>query len=55
MREIHRIRVELSRMPPTEYEKYLEEARQKYADRVGHLYVDMQPVKPKRKLETVAH
>jgi len=38
MREIHRIRAELSKMTPTRYEKYLEEVRQKYADRLGHLY-----------------
>jgi len=55
MREIHRIRAELSEMPPTKYEKYLEEVRQKYADRRGHLYVDMPAVKPKRKRKTVAH
>jgi len=42
-------------MPPTRYKNYLEEVRQKYVDRMGHLYVDMPAVKPKRKLETIAH
>ena len=55
MQEIHRIRAELSKMPPTRYEKYLEEVRQKYADRIEHLYVDIPTVKPKQKLETIAH
>jgi hypothetical protein len=54
MREIHRIRAELSKMPPTRYEKYLEKVKQKYADRLGHLYVHLPAVKSKRKLETVA-
>jgi len=54
MREIHRIRAELSKMPPTKYEEYLKEVREKYADRLGHLYVNLQAVKLKRKLETVA-
>ena len=54
MQEIHRIRAKLSKMPPTRYEKYLEEVRQKYAGRIGHLYVDIPAVKPRRKLETIA-
>jgi len=54
MREIHKIRAELSKMSPTEYEKYLKEVKEKYAKRLKHLYVDLPIVKSKRKLETVA-
>jgi len=54
MREIHRIRAELSKMPPAEYEKYLKKVREKYAERLGHLYVNLQAVKLKQKLEPVA-
>jgi len=54
MREIHKIRAELSKMLPTEYEKYLKEVKEKYAKRLKHLYVDLPIVKSKRKLETVA-
>jgi len=48
MREIHRIRMELSEMAPAEYEKYLEEVRKKYAKRLGYLYVDLPIVKTER-------
>ncbi len=49
MQEIHRIRMELSEMVPAEYEKYLEEVRKKYAERLGHLYVNLPIVKIKQK------
>jgi len=54
MREIHRIRAELSGMSPSEYEKYLREVRGKYAKRLRRLYKDLPVVKSERKLETVA-
>jgi len=45
MREIHRIRAELSGMSPSEYEKYLREVRGKYAKRLRRLYKDLPVVK----------
>ena len=54
MREIHKIRAELSEMSPTEYEKYLKEVKRKYAKRLRHLYIDLPVVRLGRKLETVA-
>jgi len=53
MREIHRIKAELSEMSPAEYERYLKEVREKYAKRLGHLYVDLPVVKSERRLETL--
>jgi len=55
MQEIHKIRAELSKMSPTEYEKYLKEVKEKYAKRLGHFYVDLPVVKSKRKLKTITH
>jgi len=55
MRGIHKIRAELSKMSPTEYEKYLKEVKEKYAKRLRHFYVDLPVVKSKRKLETITH
>jgi len=54
MREIHKIRAELSEMPPSEYEKYLKKVKGKYAKRLKRLYMDLPVVKSERKLETVA-
>jgi len=54
MREIHKIRANLSKMRPTEYEKYLAEVRKKNAQRLKHFYVDLPVVKSERKLEAVA-
>jgi len=54
MQEIHKIRAELSKMSRTEYEKYLEEVKEKYAKRLKDFYVDLPTVKSERKLETVA-
>lgn len=48
MREIHKIRLELSTMPPSEYRKHLEETKRKYADKLGHLYVSLPVVKTKK-------
>lgn len=53
MQKIHKIRAELSKMPPTDYKKYLEAVREKYAERLGHLYTDLPIVKTGRKLKTV--
>ena len=39
MREIHKIRAELSRMPTAEYEKHLRNVKKKYAERLGDLYI----------------
>ena len=55
MQEIHKIRAELSKMSPTEYEKYLKEVKEKYAKRLRHFYVDLPVVKSKRKLKTITH
>lgn len=41
MQELHKIRQELSTIPPSEYKKHLEETKKKYAERLGHLYVDL--------------
>jgi len=54
MQEIHKIRVKLSKMPPKEYKKYIREVREKNAERLKILYVDLPIVKLERKLETVA-
>jgi len=54
MREIHKIRAELSKMSPVEYEKYLKEVKEKYAERLGRFYVDLPVVRSKRKFETIA-
>jgi len=54
MREIHEIRAKLSKMSPTEYEKYLKEVKQKNDERLKYFYVDLPIVKSERKLETVA-
>ena len=54
MREIHKIRAELSEMPPTEYEKYLKEVKGKYAKRLRRLYMDLPVVKSERKSQTAA-
>lgn len=53
MREIHKIRAKLSKMPPTAYEKYLKEVKQKNAKRLESFYVDLPIVKLERKMETV--
>jgi hypothetical protein len=53
MREIHKIRAELSKMPPDKYEKHLKQAKQKNAKRLQHLYIDLPIVKSDQKLETV--
>jgi len=55
MREIHRIRAELSKKSLTEYEKYLKEVKEKYTERLKRFYVDLPIVKSERKLETAAH
>jgi len=55
MREIHRIRAELSKMSLTEYEKYLKEVKEKYSERLKRFYVDLPIVRSERKLETAAH
>jgi hypothetical protein len=55
MREIHRIRAELSKKSLTEYEKYLKEVKERYAERLKSFYVDLPIVKTERKLETTAH
>jgi len=41
MREIHRIRAELSKKPLTEYNQYLKEVKEKYSERLKHFYVDL--------------
>lgn len=53
MQEIHKIRVKLSKMPPKEYERYIREAREKNAERLKILYVDLPLVKLEKKIETV--
>lgn len=53
MQEIHKIRQELSTMPPSEYKKHLEETKKRYAERLGHLYVDLPVVKTKQKSTTL--
>jgi hypothetical protein len=55
MREIHRIRAELSKKSLTEYEEYLKEVKEKYSERLKRFYVDLPIVKTERKLETTAH
>jgi len=55
MQKIHKIRAELSKMSPTEYEKYLKEVKEKYAKRLRRFYVDLPVVKSKQKLETITH
>jgi len=55
MREIHRIRAELSKKPLTEYNQYLKEVKEKYSERLKHFYVDLPIVKTERKLETTTH
>ena len=54
MQEIHKIRAALSKMSPTEYEKYLKNVKEKHAKRLRHLYVDLPSVRSERKLETIA-
>jgi len=54
MREIHKVRAKLSKMSPPEYEKYLNEVKQKYSERLKRFYADLPVVKLERKLETVA-
>ena len=49
MQELHKIRRELSTMTPSEYKKYLEETKKKYAERLGDLYVDLPLVKTEQK------
>lgn len=54
MREIHKIRAELSRMSLREYEKYLKEVKEKYAERLKRFYVNLPASRTERKLETAA-
>jgi len=53
MREIHKVRAKLSKMSPTEYEKYLKEVKRKYSERLERLYVDLPIVRLERKVQTV--
>ena len=40
MKEIHKIRAKLAQIPYSQYEETLEKAKEKYRERLGHLYVD---------------
>jgi len=49
MQELHKIRLELSMMSSSEYKKYLEETKKKYAEKLGYLYIDLPRVKIEQK------
>lgn len=49
MQELHKIRWEHSMMTPSEYKKYIEETKKKYAEKLGDLYVDLPLVKTEQK------
>ena len=55
MREIHRVRAELSELSAAEYEKYLKGVKEKYAERLKRLYVDLPVIRVEQKLETTTH
>jgi len=40
MKEIHRIRAKLAQIPYSQYEETVKKAKEKYRERLGHLYVD---------------
>lgn len=40
MNEIHKIRAKLAQIPYSKYEETVKKAKEKYRERLGHLYVD---------------
>jgi len=40
MKEIHRIRAKLAQIPYSQYLETVKKAKEKYRERLGHLYVD---------------
>ena len=40
MKEIHKIRAKLAQIPYSQYEETLKKTKEKYRERLGHLYTD---------------
>ena len=48
MKEIHKIRAKLAQIPHNQYEKTLKKAKEKYRERLGHLYTERAQMSAKK-------